>query len=416
VATRVSDRRLGDLYAGLTDTERARLLARHWRAGDGPELARLRRSVPDERARQAYEEALTLIRGLNGTFFLGGMMLTKVGFERDVFAAEVLCGPERQRALACLGLRDLWTLVAYPVTEAEYRLLAELERAESIDVDDYAETLWATTTLDGSDRLRAELGAITGAYREGMGEPEQEGRWDAFRACFAGAIERGELPTPEHKVNDEGRSLPRGLLSDWAEGTTAETYRPAGPGFAIPALELFPSPGMSYEILPDTEVDRVRARRAQLRDALLPVGWMHLGIPREQLETLNFDPPRNIRERDEARHAVERIWPRADEVRAGLRSVAAQFAGKRAEFRVLTDVLGTLQREVFGGEDPLDPDIRALVEQTCETARWAEELWAVFLDDLAPHDDAEPWPPALDDGGYYDEFRPRYEERLRAGV
>ena len=67
---------------------------------------------------------------------------------------------------------------------------------------------------------------------------------------------------------------------------------------------------------------------------------------------------------------------------------------------------------------PHDPlFVRALVEQTRETARWAEELWVVFLDDLAPHDDdVEPWPPALDDGGYYDELRPRYEERLRAGV
>jgi len=412
----VSDLKLGDLYAGLTDTERARLLARHWRAGDGPELARLRRSIPDQRARRAYDEALTLLRGLNGAFFLGGVMLAKVGFERDVFAAEVLCGPERQRALARLWLWDLWTLVAYPVTEAEYRMLAELERAEPIDVDDYAETLWGMTTPDEGARLRAELGAINGSYREEMGESEQERLWDAFRACFAGAIERGELPRPVCKGNDGGRYLPRGLLSDWAEGTTAETYRPAGPGFAIPALELFTSPGMDYEILPDAEADRVQARRARLREALLPIGWMHLGIPREQLEMLSFDPPRNIHERNEARHAVERIWPRSDDARAGLRAVAAQFAGKRAEFRVITDVLEMVQREVFGGEDPLDPDVRALVEQTQETARWAEELWAVFLDDLAPHDDGEPWPPALDDGGYYDELRPRYEERLRAGV
>jgi len=206
------------------------------------------------------------------------------------------------------------------------------------------------------------------------------------------------------------------LLSDWAAGTTAETYRPFGPGFAIPALELFPSPGMNYEILPDAEADRVRARRARLRDALLPLGWMHLGIPAEDLGALSFDPPNTIRERDEARHAVERIWSRSDDVRESLRAVAAQFASKTAEFRVLTDVLETLQREAFGGEDPLDPDIRALVEQTRETARWAEELWAVFLDDLAPHDDGEPWPPALDDGAYYAELRPRYEERLRAGV
>lgn len=96
-----------------------------------------------------------------------------------------------------------------------------------------------------------------------------------------------------------------------------------------------------------------------------------------------------------------------------LRGLAAQDAEKRAELRVFTDVLRDVQAEVFGDEDPLDPDLRALLVAAEETAGWTGDIWREILTNMTPVERSETWPPMLEDSAYYEVMRPKYERHVR---
>src|SRR5215211_7505145 len=86
MTTKANNRKMGNLYAGLSDTERARLLARYWREHNDAELDRLRDSIPDDRAGHAYNQALAALRGLNSAFVVYQLIYLRTGFDRDFFA------------------------------------------------------------------------------------------------------------------------------------------------------------------------------------------------------------------------------------------------------------------------------------------------------------------------------------------
>lgn len=426
MATRATtNNKMGKLYAGLSDIERARLLARYWREHNKAELDRLRDSIPDDRAGKGYNQALAILRGLNSAFVLYGLMLVKVGFERDIFAAWMARGKAERYSDHLPMLWDMWKLVPYPVTESEYRAIVNRERAELTPVNEYASVLWENGMPEAIAKLRPELAAIMNEYRDDMAEAEQDALWDRFYACFTDAMKRGELPKSKpvpkgtsSKVDADEPWLPEGTLTDWAKGTTLETYEPRGPDWAIPALELFQAIWAKYDIQPDANAERVRARRTELRSVLIGMGQHPLGIEKDKLERLSFDPPKSAREWQKAHDYVQSIWPQPVKERETFRSLAAQYAGKKAELRVYTDVLAMFQRETFGGEDPLDERGRELVEQAWATARWAEEMWPVLLESVSHlgTDESEPWPPELDNDAYYAELYPQIEARIREGL
>jgi len=422
MTVKTTNRKLGGLYGALSNRERARLLARFWRDGEKTELDRLRESIPDGPAGQAYNEALAILRSLNGALFLYGVMLIKVGFERDIFAAWMAKRAADQYSDHVPILWDMWKLVPYPVTESEYRAIVNRERGKLTPVSEYASELWENGMPDAIAELRPELAAIMREYREDMEEAVTDALWDRFNACFADAMKRGELPkgkpAPKNTtstVDPDEPWLPAGVLKDWAKGTTSETYKPHGPGFTIPGLELLQAQWAEYDIQPDAKIEAVKERRAKLRSVLIGIGLHQLRIPKDQLEPLSFDPPKSAEEWQKAHDYVQGIWPYPVEERETFRSLAAQYAGKKAELRVYTDVLAMFQEEIFGGEDPLDTHGRELLEQAWAAARWAEETWPVLLDSAAPLGESEPWPPPLDNDEYYAVLYPQMEQRFREG-
>src|SRR5215218_1452826 len=119
---------MATLYAGLAPVERVRLMARLARAHDTVELNRLCDATPMAQA-GVYNRAIALLRTLNGNL-LDWITILHMGMERDRFRLQHAIVDGAHRWLALARLADVWTLVAYPVTEGEYRALVGLERAE----------------------------------------------------------------------------------------------------------------------------------------------------------------------------------------------------------------------------------------------------------------------------------------------
>jgi len=426
-AQSTTNNKLGKLYAGLSEIERARLLARLWREKNGAELDRLRTSVPDDRAGKAYNEALAALRGLNSAFVLYQFMYLRTGFDRDFFAFHTLQIPHHEEGSARDVLNRLSDLLSYPVTQSEYTALVKRERATLLAVEDWADLIW------GEEDLRPELQGLMTEYHDPysyneMSAEEREALLARYYARVGeevrAAIDRDELPKPRKAPKSASIHatpdtiwLPAGALSDWAKGTTEETY-PVTAGDAAPAIELFHGSTMKCEVLPDSEAGQVKARRAKLRDVLLQIGRYSLHIPQDRLDSLSFEPTRNEREWRRASDFVATLWKASDDGLnrdEALRSLMTEFAGRKATLRVLTDIIGTLQREIFGDEDSLDTDARKLLENAWESAKPTEEVLSLFHKmPLAPGV-TEPWP-ELDDEAVYAQLRPFYEQHIRAGA
>ena len=98
----------------------------------------------------------------------------------------------------------------------------------------------------------------------------------------------------------------------------------------------------------------------------------------------------------------------------GLRRLAAEHAGRRAQLRAYEAAVGRFRGEEFGGEDPLDPGLRGVLELAQAAERAYEELWAPVARALRPLvDDGGGWPPPLDDEALAEELRAETEEHLR---
>jgi hypothetical protein len=428
-----NDRRADALYASLTPQERARMLARHWREHNGRELDRLRETIPDATAGAAYNRVVTLLRNLNGPMLLAGLAALRNGLEADGFALIALYGCVAARRTAHAHLHRMWRLLAYPVTEREYRTLRDMQRSELWPLDAYAESL---AEFDGTEpglhsAVAALLQGLPEHLRREYAEPWKLGdppptpeavqddirRADEItariRRLIDAAIKRGELPKPRRE--DDERCLSIGTLTDWGEGTTTETFEPYGPEYHVPALELFGGSCATWEIHPDNDAAVVRTQRKEMRDVLASIVAEAAPLADEELAGLTLEPPQTRAEQERARDDVQRIWPWATVEREAFRGLAARTAIRRAELHAYTDVLEHVQNEDFGGEDPLAPEARPFVDAAWESARSVDELWRDIAESLAPHrpEDDRPWPPTLDDEAYYASIRPGLEQMFR---
>lgn len=429
MATRATtNNKMGKLYAGLSDIERARLLARYWREHNKAELDRLRDSIPDERAGKGYNQALAALRGLNSAFVVYQLTGLRTGFERDQFLFHALSLSEHRQDAARDVLMSLCDLLSYPVTQSEYAAAVKRERATLLAVDDWADLIW------GEEGLRPELAALMAEYYEpyAHNEMSSEERLDIERRYTArvveevrAAIDRGELPKPRKApkdatihAGDDTIWLPDGTLSDWAKGTTEATY-PVTAGDVSPVLGFFTCSTMPCEVLPDSESERARERRSKLRDALMRIARHSLGIPQDILDSLSFEPVRTEREWKRATDYEAKLWKasdhRLDKPDDAYRAVMRTFAERKATLRMLTDIIETLQAEIFGGEDPLDTRARELLEDAWEASKAPEQLLSVYRKmPLAPGV-TEPWP-ELENEAVSTQFRAHYEQHIRTGA
>jgi len=429
MTTKVSARKLDGMYEALMPLERARLLARFWRDKNPAELDRLRSAIPDERAGRAYNEALAILRGINSGFVVRGIESLINGFERDGFAVFTVNWRGYQQDTAHDTLSALIDLIAYPVTESEYAAIVKRERTTLRHVGDWSDLIW------GEDGIRPELQAIMAEFYEPytygeMSEEEREAWLERYTARVIeevrAAIARGELPKPRKAPKDATNAepgdlwLPDGALSDWAKGTTEATY-PIHAMDAAPVLEFFLGSFMRCEVFPDSELERVKAGRAKMREALTRIARIELDVPKETLEGLSFEPVLSERERSKRSDLVAGLWAASDasddrlKSRQALRFLLTTFAARKAELRALTDIIETFQRETFGGEDPFDPRGREMLERAWEAMRHTEASLSSYprLPPIAG--DTEPWPPAFDEEASYTEVRSQYEEYIRRG-
>jgi hypothetical protein len=428
------DRKLDALYAGLTPTERTRLLARLWRSHDRRELDRLRATIPNAAAAAAYTRTVRTLRTVH-TSMPATLLALKNGIERDTWLLFFFYDLEADRRRTRLGLHRLWGLLRYPVTESEYGALVAMERTEPTPLAVYADVL---ADYDGSepglhpdvaallrrlpDELRREIDdehgmpQAPGSGEEALQEEIRRARAVAGRlsAVIAAAIARGDLPEPQPTT--EGPSLPWGTLKDWGEGTTAETYEPFGPGYHVPALGLLGGDVALWDRRPDGDAEAVTARRGALLEVMADLGGP-AGTVDDEPTTLTLEPPATLeeRERERAREQVERLWPRGAPVRDDVRALAAAHAGLRAQLGAYAEAIARFQREEFGGEDPLDPMVRTLLDLAWSRERRYEEIWNGVTDLLAPiiDDGGEAWPPPLDNEVLCRELGAETEEHLR---
>lgn len=430
MATRATtNNKMGKLYAGLSDIERARLLARYWREHNKAELDRLRESIPDDRAGKAYNEALAALRGLNSAFVVYQLIGLRTGFDRDFFAFNTLSIRAHQEDAAREVLMSLSDLLSYPMTQSEYAAAVKRARETVLAVDDWADFIW------GEEGLRPELQALMTEYHDPyshntMSQEEREALLTRYYARVSeevrAAIDRGELPKSRKAPKDatipadaDTIWLPDGALSDWAKGTTEATY-PVTAGDVSPVLGFFTCSTMPCEVFPDSESERVRARRTKLRDVLIRIGRHSLNIPKDILDSLNLEPVRNEREWKRATDYEAKLWKssntKLDRPHEAIRSIMRQFAERKATLRVLTDIIETLQAEIFGDEDPLDERTRELLANAWEGIEAPEQLLTIYQRmPLAPGV-TEPWP-SLDDATLMPaQLRSQYEHHIRTGA
>lgn len=420
-----ANNKMGKLYAGLSDIERARLLARLWREKNGAELDRLREAIPDDRAGKGYNQALAALRGLNSAFVVYQLIGLRTGFDRDYFAVHALTLGAHMEDAARDVLMSVSELFTYPMTQSERAAIVKRERATLFAVDDWADLIW------GEEGLRPELQALMTEFYEPYTHTEmsKEERLDIERRYTArvveevrAAIARGELPKPRKAPQDatihadaDTLWLPHGALTDWATGTTEATY-PVTAGDAAPILGFFTWSSMPCEVFPDNDAERVRAKRAKLRDVLLRIARYDLHIPQDKLDKLSVEPARSEREWTRASDYEAKLWQASDDHMTKpepFRAVMQTFAERQATLRVLTDIIETLQAEIFGGEDPLDTRARELLDSAREAAKQAGDALSVYR--KLPTDSAEPWPEP-DNEAVYAHLRPLYERHIRAGA
>jgi len=389
MTTKTNNRKVGDLYARLKPVELVRLIARFAREHNNAEMNRLRDAIPMEQA-ETYNRAIALLRVLNGNArdWIG---IQHLGMQRDRVRLQRAVTDNAHRWLTHSRLHSIWKLIAYPVTESEYRAIVERERSEPKSLDGYAEQL---TDWNGTEpSLHPDVAALLQGLPSELqripsdappGERPSEECWHEdvrrsheiaaqIRRIITAAIKRGELPKP--KRHDGELCLPTGVLSDWGEGTTPETYEPFGPGFTVPGLgQLFMADSAKWEIRPDSEAETVTERRRQLLDVLLDLA----GVSRTERDALpSIDPPQTPAEWKQADELAERLFDewfdRTDTAAMAIAAATAHLI-HRSQLDALAGAITAIQRDEFGGEDPLWPEVReALTEALVEAERFDAE-------------------------------------------
>jgi hypothetical protein len=410
MATPANNRKVGTLYASLTPLERARLLARFFREDNQRELDRLRDTIPHATAGAAYNTAIRILRQLHGAT-MPMLLYVKTGIDLDLWRLLHCYDLAADRQRARMRCHDLWELLGYPVTANEYHTLLEIERSQPMSLDDYAGFIADTFDADWPGELHP---AIATWLRDVPGETPDDEALRQVRALLDAAIERGELPTPE-QTND-GPALSWGVLHDWCEQTTPESYRPYPPAFHVPAVELLWCDSAEWDIRPDQEAAVVKARRGALLTTF--TGTLDDGgtIDADELAKLTLEPPSTFEEQERAAEAVSELAPWSIRcVRDDIRTVAQGHAIRRAEVRAYVEAIDRLQRYEFGGEDPLDPLMRALITDTQATEERFEEAWAAVTAATTPWalDEDQGWPPPFEDEAYLERLRPDVERHLR---
>jgi hypothetical protein len=212
-------------------------------------------------------------------------------------------------------------------------------------------------------------------------QEREEALWQRFYQCFIDAIERGHLHEVKHPKDTASDSdapwIRAGELSDWALGTTEETFEPSSPGFAVPIIdELFAgSMYAKWDIRPDAEAERVKARREEIRDVFSGLTVMG-SSGRNELPSLEppLTPQAHRKAQKEAHELYESL--RSDTTPAKLAVAAATgFAAFRAQLEGLAEAVAIVERDDFFGEDPLWPEVRSLLEAGREEVNRFEEAW-----------------------------------------
>lgn len=400
------DKRVGDLYGDLTDIERARLLAKFYRENKPAEADRLRRSIPTDSAGEAYNRALAILGGLNGARLLGGLENLTTGFELDGFALVAAYQKAVAPFLTRGTIAKATRLLSYPITPEEYEALRQLQldTLKTLD-DDLIVDLLDTANPKKVATHNPALAEITAEWNRA--EDEEEAFWDDLMArtldLIRGAIEAGDLP---RATDGEGRpAVPAGALAAWVDGKRPEEIEPYPPSMYVPAIEMLASFSLDWEIS-QAGAEAVAARRREIVETLGSILVEEKLLTAEQLAAMSPDPILDPDELEAASTAMETFWPwrvRADDYRLLVDS-AARFAQRQAERRAYLDVLREIEEEVFGGENPLDPEVDTFLQRVEEQEARTAGIWEQIVEglagrmEMAGHD----WPPAPETSGFYD--------------
>lgn len=381
------------LYGGLGPKEIRRLMAKLSREQNPDEMNRMARAIPDEHAR-IYNDGLKLLRVLNGNLndWIGLMHL---GMQRDRFRFQHLYRESALTSSTQWQLLEMWRFIRYPITESELLAIRRYQRAEMLSLDGYAEMLSEyegdepglhTAIAEYLRNLPPELERLyVDENTPERGTPEYEAfaqedrrRYaviaKGIRAIIDKAIKKGELPKP--KKHEGELSLPYGVLSDWGEGTTEESFEIGGPGSNIPMLTMLQGQlATEWDIRPDSEADAVKEER----DKMLRLLPMLPTIPQSVRDEIgSLEPPLSRKDfnRDEDRRIeLYQKWYGEPFAPPLMLDAAQSHAGHRAQYEGLIEAQEILQREEFYGEDPLFPEIRAIIEEAQEEKEKFASLW-----------------------------------------
>ncbi len=393
----VTDKKIEKLYASLGPKEIRRMQAKFAREHKPDEINRLGRAVAQEHA-ELYNQGLKLLRVLNGNA-LDWIGLYRLGMERDRFRFQHALRETAIDAALQAQLLGIWKFIKYPITGSEYRALRRLRRDEPVSLNGYAEILsevkadepglhpaiasYLNTLPQDTERIYHDydspdifMKSAQAVVDDVLQETFRRGNAIAkgIRAIIDDAIKKDELPMP--KKHDGELSLPWGVLTDWGEGTTEETYDIGGPGLNIPMLLVFEGQlAPHWDIRSDRDADAVKEEREQMLQNLP----MRPTIPRSVRDEIgSLDPPRTMQElqREEERAQEFREKWFAPSFTAPLMVNAAEVhAEHRAQFEGIREALEIVQRDDFFGEDPLFPEIRAQLDAAQEEADRFRPLW-----------------------------------------
>ena len=398
MATSTTNRKLGKLYEGLSERERARMMAKLAREHKPDEMNRLRDATPPEHA-ETYNRTLKLLRTLNGSA-IDWIGLSFLGMQRDRMRFQTFARDVALKDRLSLQFALMWRLLSYPVTESEHRAMVERNRSRLVMLDGYAEVL--ADFAGDEEGLHPEIAELLQSLppeleRERHDSDEwkriEEIRNDAtkrgeleddiershkiaerIRGIMNAAIKRGELPKPKRKKGELW--LPDGVLSDWAEGTTPDTYDIGGPGLNVPMLMPFLGElGATWDIRPDDEAEAVKERRKELYTCLPTPP--DIGEELRKLVT-TLEPPLTLQEweRDEERaQEIHDAWYSVSDIAEIMHEAATAHAEARSQLEGLAEALEIVRRDDFAGEDPLFPEIRAKLEEAQAEAERFPALW-----------------------------------------
>jgi hypothetical protein len=385
----------------------------------------LRRTIPDAAAGTAFNRTIRILRRLHGPI-VPSLAATGTAIERDTMMLLLVARQMAQRRQAHGLLQRFWAVLGYPVTASEYRMVAA-ERSEpgplsAIDGAADSRHPTAATLLqsvlhddereDWEDREGDRAAMVEDADLEDDIR-HAEARFGRLRPVPA--IARGDLSTPAR--TEQGTTLPSEVLTDSEEETTPNGSEPGSPAVCVPLLALVGGEGAAWDVRPDAEQDAVVARREAL-----------LAIASDIMTTLGLLDPADLKgltlepltaaERDQMAEQVRQLWPWGhDRDRDRLRELARVHTRQRAEARAYADVIAQLQATEFGGEDPLDPLVRALLLDLETREADFSDLWSELVAGLAPasveEEAGNAWPPSLDDAAYLEQLRPALETHLR---